>query len=59
VRVVETFDDIADVTAPAPIEPGDVVATVEHVYRVEDTLVSWDGPVVPVLVRRVELPVSG
>jgi hypothetical protein len=29
-RDVETFDDIADVTAPAPVEPGDVVATVDE-----------------------------
>ena len=32
---VQTFDDIADVTAPTPVEPGDVVATAEDVYSVE------------------------
>jgi hypothetical protein len=42
-RDVETFDDIADVTAPAPVEVGDVVATVEDVYIVEDVLVSTNG----------------
>lgn len=30
-RDVETFDDIADVTAPAPVEPRDIVATAEDV----------------------------
>jgi hypothetical protein len=34
-RDVETFDDIIDVTAPAPIMPGDLVATATDVYRVE------------------------
>ena len=48
-RHVETVDDIADVTAPAPIEPG--VATAEDVYTVEVVLASTDGPVVPVLAR--------
>ena len=36
---VETFNDIADVTAPAPAEPGDIVATTGDVFTVEDVLV--------------------
>ena len=45
-------------TAPAPVEPGDVVATAEDVYTVEDVLVSTDGTVVPGLARRVELTIA-
>jgi hypothetical protein len=26
------LDDLCDVTAPAPVEPGDVVASAEQVY---------------------------
>ena len=51
-RQVETVNDIADVTAPAPIKSGDIVATAEDVYTVEVVLASTDGPVVPVLARR-------
>jgi hypothetical protein len=57
-RDAETFDDIADTTAPAPVEPGDVVATAEDVYTVEVVLVSTDGPV-PVLARRIKLTMAG
>ena len=53
-RDVETFD----VTAPAPVEPGDVVATAEHVYRVEDVLVFTEGPVVAALLRSIALPIA-
>jgi hypothetical protein len=53
VRDVDTFDDLCDVTAPGPVEPGDVVATAEHVYRVEVVLEPPPGaPVTPVLARR-------
>ena len=51
-RDVETLDDLADVTAPAPVEPGDLVSTADDLYRVE--VVLWtppDSPCVPVLVR--------
>jgi hypothetical protein len=44
-RDVETFDDITDVTAPAPIMPGDLVATATDVYRVEVILLP--PPVLP------------
>ena len=37
-RDVETMDDLADVTALGPVEPGDLVASAEHVYRVEAVL---------------------
>ena len=37
-RDVETLDDLADVTAPGPVEPGDLVASAQHVYRVEAVL---------------------
>ena len=47
---------LCDVTAPAPIEAGDLVASAEQVYRVEVVLVPPPGaPVSPVLVRPVEL----
>ncbi len=55
---METLDDLADVTAPTPVEPGDLVASAEHVYRVEAVL--WTPPdsrCIPVLGRRVELTV--
>jgi hypothetical protein len=58
-RHVRTLDDICDVTAPGPVEPGDVVASAEYVYRIEVVLVRPPGaPVVPVLVRPVELTMS-
>jgi hypothetical protein len=53
-RDVETLDDLADVRAPEPVEPGDLVASAEHVYRVEAVL--WTPPdsrCVPVLGRRI------
>ena len=58
-RDVGTMDDLADVTAPGPVEPGDLVASAEHVYRVEAVL--WtppDSPCIPVLGRRVELTIA-
>jgi hypothetical protein len=57
-RDVRTFD-LCDVTAPEPVEAGDLVASAEHVYRVEVVLLPPPGaPVVPVLVRPVELRMS-
>jgi hypothetical protein len=59
VRDVETLDDLDNVTAPAPVEPGDVVASVDAIYRVE--VVLWTPPdsrCVPVLARRVTLEVA-
>ena len=32
-RDVETLDDLADVTAPGPVEPGDLVAGADDLYR--------------------------
>lgn len=58
-RDVVTLDDLFDVTAPAPVEPGDVVATAEHVYRIEVVPVPPPGaPVTPVLARPVELAIA-
>jgi hypothetical protein len=55
VRDVETLDDVADLTAPLPVEPDDVVASASDVYRVEAVLWTPPGPpCVPVLARRVE-----
>lgn len=55
-RDVETLDDLADVTAPSPVEPGDLVASAKHVYRVEAVLLTRPGArCIPVLARRVEL----
>jgi hypothetical protein len=57
-RDVETLDDLADVTATRPVEPGDLVASAEHVYRVEAVLWTPAGsPCVPVLAHRVELTI--
>ena len=58
-RDVKTMDDLADVTAPEPVEPGDLVASAEEFFRVE--VVLWtplDAPCVPVLARREELGAS-
>ena len=41
-RDVETLDDLADVTAPGPVEPGDLVACADELYRVE--VVLWTLP---------------
>ena len=59
-RDVETMDDLADVTAPPPVEPGDLVATAGELYRVE--VVLWTPPAsrcIPVLARRIEPVVIG
>jgi len=59
VRAVETLDEFGIVTAPGPIEPGDLLATAGELWRVEVVLVPPPGaPVVPVLARRVELAVA-
>jgi hypothetical protein len=53
---VDTLDEFGIVHAPGPVEPGDLVADAEAVYRVEVVLPP-DGrprPVEPVLARRVE-----
>ena len=53
-RDVDTLDDLS-----GPVDPGDVVASAEYVYRIEVVLVRPPGaPVVPVLVRQVELTMS-
>jgi hypothetical protein len=58
-RDVRMLDDLCDVTAPAPVEAGDLVASAEHVFRIEVVLMPPPGaPVVPVLVRPVELTMS-
>lgn len=54
IREVETLDEFGLVTAPGPVEPGDLLASVEQVYRVEVVLLPIGGqPVEPVLARRV------
>lgn len=40
---VETLHDVADLTAPAPVEPGDVLATPSELYQVETVLLDADG----------------
>jgi hypothetical protein len=58
-RDVETLDDAGDITAPAPVEPGDLVATADDLYRVKVVLVpAGRRPVEPVLARRVALPLA-
>ena len=49
-RDVDSLDDLGEATAPAPIEPGDLVATVDAVYRVEVIIgVSAEARCVPAL----------
>ena len=58
-RDVATLDDVGRCHAPAPVHPGDLVATHAAVYRVREVL--WTPPdalCVPVLVERVRLVVS-
>ena len=57
-RDVQTMDDLADVTAPEPVEPGDLVASTEEFFRVEVVLWTPLAPCVPVLARREELGAS-
>jgi hypothetical protein len=59
VRDVDTPDDLADVTAPPPVEREDLLATEHELYLVDAVL--WtpaDSPCVPVLGRRVELTLA-
>jgi hypothetical protein len=57
-RNVETLNDVGDVTAPRPVEPGDLVATVVDVC-VEVVLVATPSAFcVPVLARRIQLTVA-
>ena len=53
-RDVQTLDEWGDVHAPAPVEPGDLVAYAEHVSVIEVVLAPITGGrrVEPVLVRR-------
>lgn len=44
-------------TAPPPVEPGDLVASAEAVHRIEVVFASVTGPV-PVLARRIELAIA-
>ena len=56
-RDVETLDDLADVTAPGPVEPGDLVACADELYRVE--VVLWTPPgeaCVPALAQDTGVP---
>jgi hypothetical protein len=47
-RDVETLDDVADLTAPNPVELDDIVATASDVYRIEVVLWTPSGsPCVP------------
>lgn len=58
-RDVETLDDVGDLTAPGPVEPGDLVADAEAVYAVEAVLIPPPGAsVIAVLAQRIELVVG-
>jgi hypothetical protein len=58
-RDVDTLDDVCELEAPAPVEPGDVVATVEQVYVVEVVLPTpTDSSCVPVLARAIDVRVA-
>jgi hypothetical protein len=35
IRDLQTLDEIGEVTAPAPIEPGDLVATADDIFVIE------------------------
>jgi hypothetical protein len=53
VRDSVTLDDVGEVTGPAPVQPGDVLASVDEVYVIEVVLVAPpDARCVPVLARR-------
>ena len=56
-RDVATLDDLVDATAPAPVEPGDLMATVDgKLYRIEVVLVpASSAQCVTALARRVGL----
>ena len=59
VRVVArdsfTLDALAELHAPAPVEPGDLLADDVALYRVESVLAASPGaPVVRVLARRLD-----
>ena len=55
-RDVETIEDLGVVTAPWPVEPGDIVASSENVFRVVVVLAPVHGrPVEPVLARSIVL----
>jgi hypothetical protein len=52
-RDAATLDDLGEATAPAPIEPGDLLATADRIVRVDVVLASQPGAAcVPVLVRK-------
>ena len=38
-RDMVTLDDLCDVTAPAPVEPSDILASAEETFRAEVVLV--------------------
>jgi hypothetical protein len=51
-RDADSLDDLRELTAPEPVEPGDLVATRDDVYRVVAVLLAPSGaPRVPVLAR--------
>ena len=55
-RDVERLDDLDDVTAPEPVEPGDLVASANDVLVVEAVLATPPGwRCVPVLAHRIEI----
>jgi hypothetical protein len=51
-RDVETLDELDRVTAPAPVQVDDLVASTTDVYRVEVVLAAAGPSVEPVLARR-------
>jgi hypothetical protein len=54
-RNADTLDDIGNLTAPPPVEPGDLVATLKDVFRVEVVLVpTLESTCTAVLASRVE-----
>jgi hypothetical protein len=52
VRDVETLDDLDELTAPPPVEPGDLLASANALYRVEVLCVPSGSSCVPVLARQ-------
>jgi hypothetical protein len=50
---------LSDVIAPGPVEPGDLVASADEVYRIDAVLWTPQGtPCIPALARRIDLNVS-
>ena len=53
-RGAATLDDLGDAYAPAPVEPGDLVATANQVFVVDAVLPTPVARCVPALARELD-----